>query len=366
MDMLQQIALTKIKGVGPRTARTLLAYCGSAENVFRSGRKELLKIPNIGPQLVEAILGADHLREAEKELAFAEKHRIDLLWMEDEGYPKRLKQCEDAPLLLYFRGTASMNPKHCVSIVGTRSVTAYGKTLTEELVTGLREFDVQIVSGLAYGVDVLAHRQALKQDIPTIGVLGHGMDMIYPAVHRDTAGKMLENGGLLTEFPSETKPERMNFPARNRIIAGLSDVTVVVEAARKGGALITAEIANSYNRDVCAFPGRIDQEFSEGCNYLIKTNRAHLVRNAKDLIYLMGWDREAQPKTGKQLSFLPPQLGGDESAVYDLLKDREQVHIDEIAIQLDWPMSKLAFVLLEMEMNGHILSLPGKVYKVLG
>jgi len=363
MNTLQQIALTKIKGVGPRTARNLLAYCGSVEAIFRSDRKELLKIPNIGRHLAEAIFAKDYLQEAEKELAFVEKHKIDLLWIEDERYPKRLKQCEDAPLLLYYKGNAKLNPAHCVSIVGTRHATAYGKTLTDELVAGLRSLDVLVVSGLAYGIDVHAHRQALKQDVPTIGVLGHGMDMIYPAAHRDIAGKMLENGGLLTEFPSGTKPERMNFPARNRIIAGLADVTVVVEAARKGGALITAEIANGYNRDVCAFPGRIDQEYSEGCNYLIKTNRAHLIRRAEDLVYLMGWD--AKPKGGRQLSLLPPQLGGDERAVYDYLQGREQAQVDEMAAHLDWPTSKLALVLLEMEMNGHILSLPGKIYKNL-
>jgi len=365
MDRLQQIALTKIKGVGPRTARNLLAYCGSVEAIFRSDRRELLKIPNIGRHLADAIFAKDYLLEAEKELAFVEKHRIDLLWIGDERYPKRLKQCEDAPLLLYYKGNAPMNPAHCVSIVGTRNATAYGKTLTDELVAGLRELDVQVVSGLAYGIDVHAHRQALKNNIATIGVLGHGMDMIYPAAHRDMAGKMLENGGLLTEFPSGTKPDRMNFPARNRIIAGLADVTVVVEAAQKGGALITAEIANSYNRDVCTFPGRVDQEYSEGCNYLIKTNRAHLIRRAEDLIYLMGWDGGAKPMAQGQLSLLPPPMGKDEQAVYGYLQGREQAHVDEMAEHLDWPASKLALVLLEMEMNGLILSLPGKVYKNL-
>jgi len=364
MNTLQQIALTKIKGVGPRTARNLLAYCGSVEGIFRSDRRELLKIPNIGPHLAEAIFARDYLPEAEKELAFVEKHKIDLIWIEDERYPKRLKQCEDAPLLLYYKGNAALNPPHCVSIVGTRNATAYGKALTDELVVGLRGLDVLVVSGLAYGIDVFAHRQALKHNIPTIGVLGHGMDMIYPAAHRDIAGKMLESGGLLTEFPSGTKPERMNFPARNRIIAGLADVTVVVEAARKGGALITAEIANGYNRDVCTFPGRIDQEFSEGCNYLIKTNRAHLIRRAEDLVYLMGWDSGTKPTAGRQLSLLP-QLRGDERTVFDYLQGHEQAQVDDMATHLGWPTSRLALVLLEMEMNGLILSLPGKVYKSL-
>lgn len=365
MNMLKQIALTKIKGVGPKTARTLLAYCGSVDDIFDASKKQLLSIPQIGNTIVESILSKNYLHDAEREMAFVEKHRIETLWIEDTNYPHRLKQCEDAPLLLYYKGTAAKNPNRCISIVGTRNATAYGKRLCDELIATLQEYDVQIVSGLAYGIDVHAHRLALRHKIPTIGVLGHGLDRIYPATHRDVASRMLENGGLLTEYPSDTVPDRNNFPARNRIIAGLADVTIVVEAAKKGGALITAEIANSYNRDVCAFPGGIDQEYSAGCNYLIKTHRAHLIRHAEDLIYLMGWERPKPKQDALQLPLLTNSLSKDEQRVYNFLYGKEQARVDEIALYLDWPTSKLAMILLEMEMNGILLSLPGKTYKIL-
>ncbi|GHE23733.1 DNA-processing protein DprA [Sphingobacterium griseoflavum] len=365
MNKLQQIALTKIKGVGPKTARNLLAHCGSVDGIFRSKKKELLRIPQIGQTTVEAILSKNYLSDAEKELQFVEKHGIDLLWIEDENYPKRLLYCDDAPLLLYYKGSATLNPQRCVSIVGTRNATSYGKQLCEELLAAFQEQNILVVSGLAYGIDVHAHRQSLKHGVSTVAVLGHGLDMIYPAAHRDVASRMLADGGLITEFPSGTIPERNNFPARNRIIAGLSDVTIVVEAARKGGALITAEIANSYHRDVCAFPGRIDQEYSAGCNYLIKTNRAHLIRHAQDLFYLMDWKDSAKQGCAKQLQLLPTDMSTDQQRVYRLIQENETSNIDDIAQQLAWPMSKLAMVLLEMEMNNHIVALPGKTYKLL-
>lgn len=365
MNTLQQIALTKIKGVGPKTARTLLAYCGSVAAIFDASKKQLLSIPNIRSTTVESILSKNYLHDAEQELAFMEQHKINTFWIEDDNYPRRLKQCEDAPLLLYYRGKTDLNPRRCVSIVGTRNATAYGKRICEDLLANLQEYDVQIVSGLAYGIDVQAHRLAVKHGISTIGVLGHGLDRIYPAAHREIASRMLESGGLLTEYPSGTNPDRNNFPARNRIIAGLADVTIVVEAASKGGALITAEIANSYHRDVCAFPGGIDQEYSAGCNYLIKTHRAHLIRNTDDLIYLMGWDQPKPKPQVTQLPLLPNSFSKDEQSVYNFLQEREQAAIDEIALYLDWPTSKLAMVLLEMEINGVVLSLPGKVYKTM-
>ncbi|TDS15836.1 DNA-processing protein DprA [Sphingobacterium paludis] len=363
MNKIQQIALTKIKGVGSRTARMLLAYCGSVDAIFNATRKELLAIPSIGKVTVDAILSKNYLDEAEREFLFIDKHRIQVLWIESPSYPKRLLHCEDAPLLLYHKGAANLNSRRVVSIVGTRNATPYGRQLCEELVAAMPVQDTLVVSGLAYGIDVLAHRQSIKHDVPTVGVLGHGLDIIYPAAHRELASRMLEKGGLLTEFPSGTAPERNNFPARNRIIAGLADVTVIVEAAHKGGALITAELANSYNRDVCAFPGRIDQEYSAGCNYLIKTNRAHLIRNAEDLCYLMGWEDRVKNETSIQLPLHQLDLTKDQQRVYNYLQDKEQAVVDEIALFLDWPMSKLAMVLLEMEMNNIVLALPGKMYR---
>lgn len=366
MNTLNKIALTKIQGIGPRLSRNLLAHCGSVEAVFDSSKKALLSIPGIGPAAVERILSKTYLKEAEAELEFIQKHQIEAIWLEDDNYPRRLSQCEDAPLLLYYKGNADLNPSRVVSIVGTRNSTRYGQRICEKLVEALSALDVHIISGLAYGIDVLAHQYAVQQQIPTIGILGHGLDRIYPASHREIASKMLANGGLLTEFPSGTNPDRQNFPMRNRIIAGLADVTIVIEAAMKGGALITAEIANSYNRDVCAFPGSIEQEYSAGCNYLIKTNRAHLIRNAEDLCYLMNWEATAS-KPEKQLVLVPKAMSRDEQKVYTFLSDQEleQATIDQIAIYCDWPQSKLAIILLEMELEGHIISLPGKVFKLI-
>ena len=292
MNILEKIALTKIKGIGPKMGRILLAYIGSVEEIFRSSKKQLLTIPNIGEYIVNNIVSKTYLKDAEQEYNFIQKHGIEIVWIEDKGYPLRLKNCDDAPILLYYKGSARLNFPRVISIVGARNATPYGTKICEDFIQHLKDYDVQIVSGLAYGIDSLAHKDALKYHIPTIGVLGHGLDRIYPSAHRELASRMLKNGGLLTEFPTGTNPESQNFPMRNRIIAGLADVTVVIEASQKSDALITAEIANTYNRDVCAFPGAIDQRYSAGCNYLIKTHRAHLIRHAADLAHLMNWNKE--------------------------------------------------------------------------
>lgn len=365
MNILEKIALTKIKGIGPKLSRTLLAYNGSIDEIFRSSKKQLLAIPNIGEALAESIISKSYLKEAEEEYNFVLKHGIETAWIEDKNYPKRLKNCDDAPILLYYKGTAALNPTKAIGIVGTRNATHYGRKICEDFIHQLKEYDVHVISGLAYGIDSLAHRESLKNNIPTIGVLGHGLDRIYPATHRELASKMIENGGLLTEFPSGTNPDQQNFPMRNRIIAGLADVTIVIEAAIKGGALITAEIANTYNRDVCAFPGGIDQEYSAGCNYLIKTNRAHLIRQADDLAYLMNWDKENKQSPEKQLKLITENMTKDEQKVYNYIQEKQQASIDDIALYCDWPQSKLAIVLLEMEMKSLLVSLPGKTYKLI-
>ncbi|WP_308378947.1 DNA-processing protein DprA [Parapedobacter tibetensis] len=356
--------MTKINGVGPVVARHLLSHCGSAEAVFAASKKQLTTIPGIGNYLAESILGTKALHEAEDELRFVQKHGIQMLFWGSEDYPKRLSDCFDAPVLLYYKGNANLNSSRIISIVGTRNATSYGKSICAEFIQNLTPYNVMVVSGLAHGIDTHAHRNSLKQGIPTIGVLGHGLDRIYPATNREMAAKMLECGGLLTEFPSGTNPDRQNFPMRNRIIAGLADVTVVVEAAVKGGALITAEIANNYNRDVFAFPGNLNQEFSAGCNYLIKTNRAHLIGSVRDLEYLMNWTLDTQPSAPKQLQ-LHVSLSASEQQAYDLINTSGQIGIDDLSLQLKWPQSKLAIVLLEMEMKGVIAALPGKVYRVL-
>lgn len=365
MSLVHQIALTKIPGVGSAAARQLLSHFGNAEDIFSASKKELCSIHNIRDTIADAIRSKTALDFADSELRFIEKHAIQVLFFNEECYPKRLRNCPDAPLTLYYKGNADLNNQRIISIVGTRNATSYGVSLCQELVNGLKPHNALIVSGLAHGIDSQAHRSALANNIPTVGVLGHGLDRIYPAANREIAAQMLDNGGLLTEFPSNTIPDRANFPMRNRIIAGLADVTVVVEAAIKGGALITAEIANSYNRDVCAFPGNTLQEFSAGCNYLIKTHRAHLIHNISDLEYLMDWTvEEAEKPAGTQLS-LHVSLEPSEQEVYDIILTAGAIAIDDLSVQLGWPQSKLAMTLLQLEIKGTIMALPGKVYKAI-
>ncbi|QPH39415.1 DNA-processing protein DprA [Pedobacter endophyticus] len=362
MSTLHNIALTFIKSIGPVNAKNLLAYCGSAEAVFSANRTQLLQIPGIGQKTVEAILTTNALKRAEEELKFVERHGIEVLFFTDENYPKRLKNCFDSPILLYFKGEANLNHPRIISIVGTRNATEYGKQLCKSLCETLSPYDLLIVSGLAYGIDVTAHKECIANQIATVGVLGHGLDRLYPQVHKSVSQKMVLNGGLLSEFPTLTNPDRQNFPQRNRIIAGIADATIVVEASIKGGALITAEIANSYNKDVYAFPGRTNDVFSEGCNFLIKTNRAGLINNANDLIYYLGWDdkvkEKKQTQTALQLSLTP-----NEQKVVEALQTG-QLSIDELCIALNIQQSKLAIVILTLEMQGIIVSLPGKVYKL--
>ncbi|MFD2288309.1 DNA-protecting protein DprA [Pedobacter petrophilus] len=363
MSTIHKIALTFIKSIGPVNAKNLLAYCGSAEAVFSASRKQLLQIPGIGEKTVDAVLKTNALERAEAEFKFVEKHGIEVLFFSDENYPRRLKNCFDSPILLYFKGKADLNHPRIISIVGTRNSTDYGRNLCKQLCEVLAPYNVLIVSGLAYGIDVTAHKECIANEITTVGVLGHGLDRLYPQIHKTVSQKMVLNGGLLSEFPTLTNPDRQNFPQRNRIIAGIADATIVVEASIKGGALITAEIANSYNKDVYAFPGRTNDVFSEGCNFLIKTNRAGLINNAKDLIYYLGWDDEVKEQKKNAQTTLKLNLTANEQKVVESLH-AGQLAIDQICIHLNIPQSKLAIVLLTLEMQGIIISLPGKVYKL--
>ncbi|HWK99647.1 MAG TPA: DNA-processing protein DprA [Parapedobacter sp.] len=362
MNLLYQIALTKVNGVGPVIGRHLLSHFGSADAIFSATRKDFVGIQGMTSRVIEGFFSTDVLKVAEQELQFVEKHSIQPLFWGNDNYPKRLTECADAPLLLYYRGNADLNASRMVSIVGTRNATAYGKAICADFVRALSPYHVTVISGLAYGIDSHAHANAISHKIPTVGVLGHGLDRIYPTANREMAAKMLNCGGLLTEFGSGTKPDRQHFPMRNRIIAGLADVTIVVEAAAKGGALITAELANSYSRDVCAFPGSVNQEFSAGSNYLIKTHRAHLITSMKDLQYLMNWQPAPETKQPPQLK-LPVSLDTSQQRVFNIIAAAEQLSIDEIARKLQWPQSKLAVALLELEMNGVIIALPGKIYR---
>ncbi|WP_276359872.1 DNA-processing protein DprA [Daejeonella sp. H1SJ63] len=363
MSLFHQIALSCLPGIGSVLARSLLSYCGSAEEVFKSKSKLLAKIPGIGPKTLDQILNHSVFSLAENELKFIEKFKISPLFISSEQYPRRLRNCPDAPVMLYFKGRADLNVSKLISIVGTRNASDYGREICRNLIADLKEYNPLIVSGLAYGIDSAAHREALKNTIPTVGVLAHGLDRIYPAQHRNMAEKMLECGGLITEFMSGTIPDRENFPKRNRIIAGLSDLTIVVEANIKGGALITAELANTYNRDVFAFPGRINDESSRGCNHLIKTNRAHLVTGMADLEYIMGWSREAARPLQQQLS-LPVNLNEEERKIADIIQAHGEIAVDELAMLSSLQQSRLAVNILGMEMKGIVISLPGKVYKL--
>jgi DNA processing protein len=361
--MLHEIALTFIKGVGDITIKQLVSYCGSAEGVFKSTKKSLEKIPGIGSKTAQSIVSLDAFARAEEELIFIDKYKIKSLFYLNNDYPKRLKNCIDSPTILYYKGTANLNNEKVVSIVGTRNATAYGRNICEKLIDGLKQHNLLISSGLAYGIDIAAHKYALQLGVETVGVLGHGLDRIYPALHRSIAEKMLTQGGLLTEFPSKTNPERSNFPKRNRIIAGMADATIVIEAARTGGALITAEIANSYNKDVFAVPGRLEDEVSEGCNFLIKTNRAHLLSKPEDIEYIMGWFTQTNThhKIAPKLFI---DLSPEEQKIVDIIRDNTSIGIDDLQSKLEMPQSKLAMFLLTLEMQSVIISLPGKVYRL--
>ena len=359
-ELIEKIALTMLPGIGYVTARNLLSAFGSTSQIFKERKGNLIKIPGVTMNNVDSILNKQIFARAEKELNFIEKHKISALFYTDSKFPNRLKHCIDAPLILYFKGNAEFNCRKSIAIVGTRKSTDYGRMLTEKLIEDLSVFtDINIISGLAYGIDIAAHTSCLKFNVPTIGILGHGLDKLYPTQHKNTAIQMIANGGLLTEFISETKPDRENFPMRNRIIAGMVDAVVVVEAGLSGGALITAEIANNYNRDVFAYPGRANDEYSQGCNLLIRNNKANLITSAKDIIYLLGWEQSVK-ENARQTKLLI-DLSEDEKVLVQLLNPNPK-STDDLSMLSKMNMSKLAAVLLQLEMNGMIRSLPGKMY----
>ncbi|MBM3404979.1 MAG: DNA-protecting protein DprA [Bacteroidetes bacterium] len=359
--MLYEIALTLVPGIGDKLGKKLIAYCGSAEAVFRESRRKLQKIPRIGTTISSAINEKDVLSRSEKELEFVQKFQIRILHYLQEEYPMRLKQCSDGPMILYYKGVADLNHPRILSVVGTRSATHYGKFICQTLMEGIKETGVTIVSGLAYGIDSAAHRSALLSGLPTIGVLGHGLDRIYPYANRGLAQKMLATGGLLTDFLSETKPDRENFPKRNRIIAGLCDTLVVVEAAETGGALITADIANSYNRDVLAIPGRVGDRFSAGCNRLITRNQAALIQTAEDLLNIMGWNKD-KTRQGPPQRQLMLELTAEEERIISFLNDHSPAHIDDLCSAIQLPPGKVAAPLLHLEFEGLVKAMPGNLY----
>jgi DNA processing protein len=361
---LSLLALHFIPGIGDYLIRQLVSYSGSAEKVFKTPKGKLLKIPGIGEITAEAIRTGKPFASAEKELKKAEKENVRLLFFTDESYPRRLRQVNDAPSLLYVKGNVDFENPKCVGIVGTRQATAYGRERVDDLVNELVAHHALVVSGLAYGIDIHAHKQAVRAGLPTLGVMGSGIDVIYPASHKDIVKKMVELGGITTEQRFGTLPDAHNFPARNRIVAGLCDAVVIVEAAEKGGALITADIANSYNKDVFAYPGNVGHSHSEGCNNLIKSNKAHLIASVKDLEYIMGWDAGVKPEKKSQQSF--DSFDPDEQTILKTLSDNKgQLMIDELSWKTNLPVGKLASLLLNLEFKGVVKTLPGKVYKLI-
>lgn len=363
-ELLYTIALNSIKGVGAVMAKNLIAYCGSAEQVFHTSKSKLEKIPLIGSGRADWVANADVLKEAEDELKFIEKNKVTPLLFTQPEFPKRLKECSDSPILLYYKGNADLNTTKTVGIVGTRRATDYGKELTKKLVADLATHDILIISGLAYGIDIAAHQAALDNQLKTVGVVAHGLNMIYPTQHHSTAKKMELQGGILTEYSSKHEMHPSNFPMRNRIVAGLCDAMVVVESKEEGGALITAAISSSYNRDVFAFPGRTIDKSSMGCNKLIKQNKAAMIETGHDLLEAMNWnaDPTKKPKPQRQL-FLT--LSADETIIHRILSEKDEVEIDELAFKSNFSSGTLAGILLEMEMNGILITLPGKRYKLL-
>ncbi|MCX6332756.1 MAG: DNA-processing protein DprA [Bacteroidia bacterium] len=363
VSLKHKIALGLIPRIGDINARKLVSHFGSVEAVFHESYRTLTKIPGIGSSLARYISDRSYLEAAEKEAEYVSKHNIKTFFYLDNDYPFRLRQCDDSPVVFFFRGKCDLDAAKILSVVGTRSATPRGKELCEKIIGDLAAGhpDLVIVSGLAYGIDISAHKAALSFNLTTVGVLGNGLKTIYPSIHRPTAEAMLKNGGLVTDFLSDALPERNNFIKRNRIIAGLSDATLVVESGIKGGALITADIAASYNRDVFAVPGRPDDQWSAGNNNLIKTNKAALAERASDIEYFLGWKSEKSKLPVQKTLF--SEMTDSEKLIFDLLSKENELTIDAICRSLELPVYKLSSLLLQMEFKGLVKFYPGNIYR---
>ncbi|MFY0608371.1 MAG: DNA-processing protein DprA [Cyclobacteriaceae bacterium] len=363
-EKLYQVALEFIPGVGDVNAKNLIAYCGSAREIFKAKSTLLQKIPGIGTKTIALLKSKQPLAEAEAVIAKCDKLDIAIHHFTDASYPRLLKQAIDAPSLIYSKGDIS-NINRPVGVVGTRQATEYGKSMTEAFVRGSKPLNVTIISGLAYGIDITAHREALNERVRTIGVLAGGLDKIYPSVHKKYAEEMLETGGLISENPPGTKPEAHYFPARNRIIAGMSEAILVIEAAKKGGALITAQIADSYDKVVFAVPGDLVHKYSEGCNFLIRNQKALIYTGVSDLKYHLNWDSEnntSSKKPDRDFSTLPED---DQTILQTLTKHKDGLAIDELSWRTQITINQLAGKLLNLEFTGYVKSLPGKRYKIV-
>ncbi|HVG11469.1 MAG TPA: DNA-processing protein DprA [Flavisolibacter sp.] len=362
-ELLYQLSLTLVPNIGDVHAKILLEYYGSASAIFKAKKAELEGLEGIGAVRAASIRSFKDFKAAEREIGFIEKYGIQTLSIRDSHYPQRLLNCYDAPSLLFYKGTANLNASRIIGIVGTRSSSDYGRSVTEKLVRDLSEQEVLIASGLAFGIDATAHKASLQNNLPTVGVVGHGLGSIYPAEHAGLAKEMIRtNGGILSEFFSQTKPDKHNFPLRNRLVAGLCDAIVVVETGVKGGSMITAKLADGYNRDVFAVPGRTIDKASTGCNYLIKHQKAQLLTDADSLLEVMGW--KAKPKATKKQRTLFTNLSEDEQKLLQLFEAEDKLHIDNLNLRSGLSCSTVAACLLNLELQGIVESLPGKQYRV--
>lgn len=358
------LALLQVEGVGDVLAKKLIQHCGNAEAVFTSKKSQLQKIDGIGSVVIKNLQDKSVFTKAEAEIQFIAQENIFTTYFQEENYPERLKHCYDSPVLLFQAGNINLQNRRMISIVGTRQITSYGMEFTKKLIEDLAPLNPVIISGFAYGVDIYAHQTAMEFGLQTIGVLAHGLNQIYPKTHKKYMAKMEQNGGFLTEFWSTSKPDKENFIKRNRIVAGISEATIVIESAEKGGSLVTANLANEYNRDVFAVPGRVSDKYSQGCNNLIKTQRANLMTSAADLVYMLNWElqRESQKAVQKQLFI---SLTNEEQKIYDYLQKTGKEMLDIIALECDFPIYRMSSILINMELKGVIRPLPGKIFEAV-
>lgn len=364
-ELVHALALVKADGVGDIIAKKLINHCGSAENVFTAKPSFLKRIDGVGEVLIKNLKSKTIFQKATSEFQFIKENDINVVYFLEDDYPERLKHCIDGPILLFATGNINWNTRKVISIVGTRQITSYGTDFCKNLIEDLAPLNPIIVSGFAYGVDIVAHQAAMDFGLQTIGVLAHGMNQIYPKTHKKHIAKMEKNGGFLTEFWSTSNPEKENFVKRNRIVAGISEATIVIESADKGGSLITATMANDYNRDVFAVPGRVTDKLSQGCNNLIKTQRAHLLTSAADLIYILNWELETKATTQPIQKQLFVTLDYEEEKIYNYLQKNGKQLLDIIALECDFPVYKISSILLNMELKGVIRPLPGKLFEAI-
>jgi DNA processing protein len=362
-DLFHLLALQRVEGVGDIMTKKLLTHFGDAASVFKAKASQLAAIDGVGSVLLKNLKDKSIFEKANQEIQFIQSNDIKAFYFQDEDYPERLKHCIDGPVVLFSSGNIDLKKGKIISIVGTRQITSYGIEFCRKLIEDLAPLDPIIVSGFAYGVDIVAHQLAMENNLQTIGVVAHGLNQIYPKPHKKYVAKMEQNGGFMTEFWSSSNPDKENFVRRNRIVAGMSEATIVIESADRGGSLITANMANDYNRDVFAVPGRVTDKYSQGCNNLIKTQKANVLTNAADLIYILNWELEKESKPIQKQLFVT--LETDEQKVYDyLLKTGKEV-MDIIALHCDFPIYKISGLLLNMELKGVIRPLPGKLFEAI-